>query len=65
MEDIPACDEGIMLAQVFLESFGEGVNRLGIEEPGDRIADITRLLHGACRARRELRQVQRPLRGVL
>jgi hypothetical protein len=41
LEDIPACDEGMMLAQVFLESCGEGVNRLGIEEPADRIADIT------------------------
>jgi hypothetical protein len=65
LEDIPACDEGMMLAEAFLESCGEGVNRLGIEEPADRIADITAMLHGACRARRGLRQVQRPLRRFL
>ena len=41
LEDIPACDEGIMWAEVILESCGEGVNRLGIEEPADRIANIT------------------------
>ena len=40
LEDIPACDEGMMLAQVFLESCGEGVNRLGSEEPADRITEI-------------------------
>jgi hypothetical protein len=32
-EDMPACPEGMMLAQAFLISCGEGVNRLGTEEP--------------------------------
>jgi hypothetical protein len=30
----------MMLAQAYLISCGEGVNRLGTEEPGDRIRDI-------------------------
>jgi hypothetical protein len=38
--NIPACDVGLELAKAFLESCGEGVNRLGIEEPGDRIREM-------------------------
>jgi hypothetical protein len=41
LEEMPACEEGIMLAQAFLISCGEGVNRLGTEEPSDRITDLT------------------------
>jgi hypothetical protein len=40
-EDMPACPEGMMLAKAFLISCGEGVNRLGTEEPADRITDLT------------------------
>jgi hypothetical protein len=29
------------LAKTFLESCGQGVDRLGIEEPADRITEIT------------------------
>jgi hypothetical protein len=39
-DDFPACDEGMMLAQAYLISCGEAVNRLGTEEPSDRISDI-------------------------
>jgi hypothetical protein len=41
LEEMPACDEGMRLAQAFLISCGEGVNRLGTEEPSDRITDLT------------------------
>jgi hypothetical protein len=41
LEDMPACEEGMRLAQLFLESCGEGVNKLGTEEPSDRITDMT------------------------
>ena len=40
LKNIPACDVGMEFAKAFLESCGEGVNRLGIEEPGDRIAEM-------------------------
>jgi hypothetical protein len=40
MEDMPACEAGMKLAYKFLEVCGEGVNRLGIEEPSDRITEI-------------------------
>jgi hypothetical protein len=30
LENIPACDEGMKLAQTFLEAAGECVNRMGI-----------------------------------
>jgi hypothetical protein len=30
LENIPACDEGMRLAQTFLEAAGDCVNRLGI-----------------------------------
>jgi hypothetical protein len=40
-DDMPACPEGMMLARAFLISCGEGVNRLGTEEPSDRITDMT------------------------
>lgn len=38
---MPACEEGMELARAFLISAGEGVNRLGVEEPADRISEIT------------------------
>jgi hypothetical protein len=41
LEDIFVCDWGLELAHVFMESCGEGINRLGIENPAERIADIT------------------------
>jgi hypothetical protein len=37
---MPACPEGMVLAQAYLVSCGEGVNRLGTEEPLDRLNDI-------------------------
>jgi hypothetical protein len=40
-DDFPTCEEGMMLARAFLISCGEGVNRLGTEEPADRITDMT------------------------
>jgi len=40
LDDLPACDEGMQLARVFLESAGEGVNRFGREEPADRITEM-------------------------
>jgi hypothetical protein len=40
-DDYPACTEGMKLAQAYLISCGEGVNRLGTEEPSDRISDLT------------------------
>jgi hypothetical protein len=41
MDEIPACDKGMELAQAFLVSAGEAVYRLGTEEPGDRIIELT------------------------
>jgi hypothetical protein len=41
LENMPACEVGMQLAKTFLESCGEGVNRLGFEEPADRITEIT------------------------
>jgi hypothetical protein len=38
---MPACEEEMMLAKVYLESCGERVNKPGTEEPADRITDIT------------------------
>ena len=44
LEDIPACDEGMKLAQAFLEAAGECVNRLGIgRTSGTRAALLTAL----------------------
>jgi hypothetical protein len=40
MDEIPACDKGMELAQAFLVCAGEGVDRLGVEEPGDRLAEL-------------------------
>ena len=45
-EEMPACPEGMMLAQAFLISCGEGVNRLGIEEPSEPHHRYDGLLHG-------------------
>jgi hypothetical protein len=39
-DDFPACPEGMMLAQAYLISCGEGVARLGTEEPLGRLNDI-------------------------
>jgi hypothetical protein len=52
LENIPCCDVGTELAKTFLETCGEGVDRLGSEEPVDR---ITRVMAGY-RARVETRQ---------
>jgi hypothetical protein len=41
LDEMPACPEGMKLAQAYLISCGEGVNRLGTEEPSDRITDLT------------------------
>ncbi|MBB5058102.1 hypothetical protein HDF16_002808 [Granulicella aggregans] len=41
MDEIPACDKGMELAQAFLISAGEAVYRLGTEEPGDRLTELT------------------------
>jgi hypothetical protein len=41
LENMPACEAGMKLAKTFLETCGEAVNRLGFEEPGDRITEIT------------------------
>ena len=38
--DMPACDAGMELATKFLETCGEGVDRLGVEEPSDRITEM-------------------------
>jgi hypothetical protein len=38
--DMPACDAGMELATRFLERCGEGVDRLGTEEPSDRITEM-------------------------
>lgn len=41
LDDIPACEVGMKLAQEFLVAAGEGVNRMGVEEPADRITELT------------------------
>jgi hypothetical protein len=44
LEDIPACDEGMKLAQAFLEAACECVNRLGIgRTSGTRAALLSAL----------------------
>jgi hypothetical protein len=40
LEDMPACEEGMELARMFLITAGEGVDKLGTEEPADRITEI-------------------------
>ena len=40
LEDIPACDNGMRLAESFLLNCGEAVDRLGEEEPDDCLAQI-------------------------
>jgi hypothetical protein len=40
MDEIPSCDKGMELAQAFLVSAGEAVYRIGVEEPGDRLAGL-------------------------
>lgn len=41
MDEIPACDRGMELAQAFLVSAGDAFFRLGTEEPGDRLNELT------------------------
>jgi hypothetical protein len=41
LDEMPACPEGMMLAQAFLISVGEGVNKRDTAEPADRIIDVT------------------------
>jgi hypothetical protein len=41
VEDLPACPAGMALARTFLIACGQGVNRLGIEEPSDRLTDVS------------------------
>jgi hypothetical protein len=40
IDEMPACQEGMKLAQDFLIAAGEAVNRLGVEEPEDRITAL-------------------------
>lgn len=46
LKNIPACDVGMELAKMFLETCGEGVDRLGTEEAADRITPNYGELHG-------------------
>ena len=41
LDEIPACDKGMELARSFLVCAGEGVDRIGIEEPSDRLTELT------------------------
>jgi hypothetical protein len=41
LEDMPACETGMHLAEAFLLSCGEALDRFGEEEPEGRIAEIT------------------------
>jgi hypothetical protein len=41
LEDMPACDTGMRLAEVFLVSCGEAIRRFGEEDPDNRITEIT------------------------
>jgi hypothetical protein len=41
LEDMPACEKGMHFARAFLVAAGDGVNKLGTEEPADRITEIT------------------------
>jgi hypothetical protein len=40
IENVPACPAGMELARQFLIVCGMGVDRLGVEEPGDRVTEI-------------------------
>jgi hypothetical protein len=40
LENIPACDVGMELARTFMKTCGAGLDRLGTEEPADRITEI-------------------------
>jgi hypothetical protein len=40
LDEIPACNEGMVLAQAFVVSCGRAVDGLGVEEPSDRITDM-------------------------
>jgi hypothetical protein len=39
-DEMPACEEGMRLAQAFLVAAGEGVDRLGVEAPEDRLTEL-------------------------
>ena len=41
MDEIPACYDGMKLAQAFLIICGRAVDRLGSEKPADRITEMT------------------------
>lgn len=41
LDESPACDKGMELAKSFLVCAGEGVDRIGIEEPSDRLTELT------------------------
>lgn len=40
LEEVPTCDAGMQLAETFLVSCGEALDRFGEEEPEDRLAQI-------------------------
>lgn len=40
-EELPACEAGMELARTFVVTAAEGVDKLGTEEPEDRLAQIT------------------------
>lgn len=56
LEDMPACEEGMMLAQIILESCGEGVNKLGTESFRPHLR-YERLLYDDGGTRHRLRQL--------
>lgn len=41
LDEIPACEKGMELAKTYLEVCLDGVNRYGVEEPSDRLTEIT------------------------
>ena len=41
LDEMPACQTGLNLAYAFLESCGEGVSRLGVEDSADRMTELT------------------------
>lgn len=40
VEDMPACEAGMKYIEDFLVSCGEAVDRLGREEPADRVTEV-------------------------
>jgi hypothetical protein len=41
LDEMPACGEGMKLAQAFLISAGQAIDRLGVEAPEDRLTELT------------------------